>query len=84
MRGKLSDAEIAQDELQLGGHGQAGSPDVLCGAPPQLHWAACPAVLLLPVCKEAGRQLQGNRAPSGYCDARRPSIRTHEKPCIPR
>lgn len=64
MCGKLADAKVAEDELQLGGRGQAGSPDVLCRATPQLHRAARPAVLLLPVCEETGRQLHGNIAHS--------------------
>ncbi len=61
MRGKLADAKVAHDKLQLGGHGQARSPDVPRSAPPQLHRAAGPAVLLLPVGEEARRQLHGSR-----------------------
>lgn len=40
---------------------QVGAPDVVGGLPPQLHGAARPPVLLLAVCKEAGRQLQAAR-----------------------
>ncbi len=57
MRGELADAKVAHDELQLGGQGQRGRPDVHRSAPPELHGAAGPAVLLLAVCEEAGRQL---------------------------
>ena len=61
MRGKLADAKVGDNELQLGAHGQRGRPDVDRGAAPQLHGAARPAVLLLAVREEAGRQLSMHR-----------------------
>ena len=56
--GELADAKVEQQELQLGGHGQRGPPDVLGAAPPQLHGPAGPAMLLLAVRKEAGGELR--------------------------
>ncbi len=58
VRGKLADAKVAHDELQLGGQGQRGCPNVHCCAAPELHGAAGPAVLLLAVRVEAGWQLR--------------------------
>ena len=58
MGGKLADAKVEQQQLELGRHGERGGPDVLRTAAPQLHWAAGPAVLLLPVREEARRQLR--------------------------
>ena len=55
MGGKLADAEVQHDEIELLLHGQAGGPDVDCCLAPQLHRAARPPVLLLAVGKEAGR-----------------------------
>lgn len=63
VRGELADAKVEHQELQLGRHGQAGVPDVTGTPPPQLHWPAGPAVLLLPEGKEAGRQLQNTNEP---------------------
>jgi hypothetical protein len=57
VRSKLADAKVAQDELKLGAQWQRGRPDVHCRAAPQLHGATRPAVLLLAVRIEAGRQL---------------------------
>ena len=58
VRGKLADAKVAHDELQLIWQRQPGVPDVLGAAPPELNRATRPAVLLLPICEEAGRQLR--------------------------
>ena len=54
MSGKFADAKVAEDEIQLAEKREAASPDVDSGLAPQLHWPACPPVLLLAVRKEAG------------------------------
>lgn len=56
--GEFAQAEVEDQELQLGGQREAGAPDVPCAAAPQLHWTARPAVLLLPEREEARRQLR--------------------------
>lgn len=56
--GKLADAKVEHQQLQLGHEGEAGVPDVARAAPPQLHWTARPAVLLLPEGEEAGGELR--------------------------
>ncbi len=61
VRGELAHAKVQQQQLQLGAQRQAAAPDVGRRAAPQLHRAARPAVLLLAVREEAGRQL---RAPA--------------------
>ena len=61
MRGKFAHAKVEHKQLQLGGEGQAAAPDVARAAPPQLHGAAGPAVLLLAVREEARRQLRACR-----------------------
>ena len=58
MGGKFADAKVQDYEVELLLHRQAGGPDVDCCFAPQLYRAARPAVLLLAVGEEAGRQLQ--------------------------
>ena len=58
MGGKLAQAKIAQDEVQLAHGGQARCPDVASCLAPELYGATSPPVLLLAVCEEARRQLR--------------------------
>ena len=60
MGGKLADAEVAEDEVQLAYEGEAASPNVNSCLAPQLYWATCPAVLLLAVGEEASWQLHAD------------------------
>ena len=61
MGGKLADAEVAEDEVQLAYEGEAAGPNVNCCLAPKLYWATCPAVLLLAVGKEACWQLHAEQ-----------------------
>ena len=64
VRGKLADAKVAQNEVQLVLQRQFGRPDVRRRLPPQLHGTARPPMLLFPVRKETGGQLRTRREQS--------------------
>ena len=61
MGGKLADAKVQDDEVQLFLHRKTGGPDVNCRFSPQLDRATRPPVLLLAVGKEASGQLREQR-----------------------
>ena len=49
----LAQAKVHDNELELAEEGQLALHDVVGSLAPKLHWAACPAVLLLTECEEA-------------------------------
>lgn len=62
MSGKLADAEVAENEVELAEEGEAAAPDVHSSLAPQLHRPTRPPMLLLAVRKKTGWKLHSQQA----------------------